>query len=45
MKNSKTKFFNLGPKNDWKKVLNKKFKDKITKAFEKTLKELNYDDK
>mgnify|MGYP007000344224 len=35
-------FFNLGPKNDWKKILNKKFKDKITVVFEKNLKELSY---
>ena len=40
--NKKSKFFNLGPKNNWKKILNKKFKDKITKAFEINLKELNY---
>jgi len=41
--NSKnSKFFNLGPKNDWKKLLDEKFKNKITKVFEKNLKELSY---
>ena len=41
--NSKnSKFFNLGPKNDWKKILDGKFKNKITKVFEKNLKELSY---
>mgnify|MGYP001337556321 CR=1 FL=1 len=38
----KSQFFNLGPKNDWKKILNKKFEDKITVVFEKNLKELSY---
>ena len=38
----KSKFFNLGPKNDWKKILDEKFKNKITKVFEKNLKELSY---
>ena len=41
--NSKnSKFFNLGPKNDWTKILDEKFKNKITKVFEKNLKELSY---
>lgn len=35
-------FFNLGPKNDWKKLLNVKIKKKIEMAFEKEMKELNY---
>ena len=35
-------FFNLGPKNDWKKILNKKNKDKIEKAFSKEMEELGY---
>ena len=38
----KSKFFNLGPKNDWKQILDEKFKNKITKVFEKNLKELSY---
>ena len=35
-------FFNLGPKNDWKKNLDKKNKDKIEKAFFKEMQELGY---
>ena len=35
-------FFNLGPKNDWKKILNKKNKDKIEKAISKEMEELGY---
>ena len=38
----KSQFFNLGPKNDWKKILNEKLKIKITDVFEKNLKELSY---
>jgi hypothetical protein len=38
----KSQFFNLGPKNDWKKILNEKLKIKITNVFEKNLKELSY---
>ncbi len=38
----KIPFFNLGPKNDWKKILDKKFREKIQIAFEKELNELNY---
>ena len=41
-KNKKVPFFNLGPRNDWKKILDENLKDKIEKIFEKELKELNY---
>ena len=44
--NSKTgekiPFFNLGPKNDWKKLLDPKTRIKIEEAFRKEMKELNY---
>ena len=42
--NKKSQFFNLGPRNDWKKIFNKKSKEKIIKVFEKNLKELSYID-
>jgi hypothetical protein len=38
----KIPFFFLGPKNDWSKIIDEKFKAKINKNFEKNLKELNY---
>ena len=38
----KIPFFNLGPKNDWKKLLDPKIKEKIEKAFKKEMIELNY---
>ncbi len=38
----KRPFFNLGPQNDWKKILGEHNKEKIEKAFEKEMKELNY---
>ena len=38
----KIPFFNLGPKNNWKKKLDTKLKDKIEKAFNKEMKELGY---
>ena len=41
-KNKKVPFFNLGPKNNWKKILDKDLVKKIDKVFEKDLKELNY---
>ncbi len=40
--NEKIKFFNLGPKNDWKKILNEDLKNRINQTFEKNLKELSY---
>ena len=38
----KIAFFNLGPKNDWQKLLNFEIIKKIEKAFEKEMKELGY---
>ena len=38
----KRPFFNLGPKNDWKKILGELNKEKIEKAFEKEMLELGY---
>tara|TARA_Y100000590_G_scaffold461641_1_gene623695 strand:- start:484 stop:1212 length:729 start_codon:yes stop_codon:yes gene_type:complete len=40
--NSKTKFFNLGPENDWKKNIDKKLIDNIEKNFNEEMKELKY---
>ena len=42
LKNKKKKFFNLGPKNNWKKTLEKKFIDKIESSFNNEMKELGY---
>ena len=42
-KNSqKKKFFNLGPENDWKKLLPNEIKRKIEKKFQKEMVELGY---
>ena len=41
-KNKKITFFNLGPKNDWKKIIDSTLANKISNAFAKDLKELNY---
>ena len=38
----KIPFFHLGPKNDWKKIFDKDFIEKLNSIFEKNLKELNY---
>ena len=38
----KIPFFHLGPKNDWRTILNKDLKIKLEKLFEKELKELSY---
>lgn len=38
----KTSFFNLGPHNDWKNLLEPKLIRRIEKAFEKEMKELGY---
>jgi len=38
----KATFFNLGPKNDYKKLLNKEVQFEIEKKFENTMKKLNY---
>ena len=39
---NKNKFFFLGPKNDWKNILDKKIVDDINKKFEPEMKELGY---
>ena len=41
-KNIKISFFNLGPKNDWRKNLDKRNKDIIEKNFSSEMKELGY---
>ncbi|MDC0997551.1 sulfotransferase, partial [Candidatus Pelagibacter sp.] len=41
-KNKKIPFFHLGPKNDWRTILNKDIKKKLEKLLEKELKELSY---
>jgi len=41
-RDKKIPFFNLGPKNDWKKILDEQLRKKIQIAFEKDLSELNY---
>ena len=38
----KITFFNLGPKNDWKKLLNEDLKTKLSEVFKKNLAELYY---
>ena len=38
----KIKFFNLGIKNDWKKLLDVKIKDSLEKELQDEMKELNY---
>ena len=38
----KIDFFNLGPNNDWNKILNKEIKEKIEKSFNKEMLELGY---
>ena len=39
---NKIPFFHLGPKNDWKSILNKNYQEKLNSIFENNLKELNY---
>ena len=39
---NKTNFFNLGPKNNYKKLLDKEIRFEIEKKFEGTMKKLNY---
>ncbi len=41
-RNKKIPFFNLGPKNDWRKIINDDLKLKLENIFEKDLKELSY---
>ena len=38
----KVTFFNKGPENNWKNLLDEKIKNKIEQAFNKEMKELNY---
>jgi hypothetical protein len=40
--NKKKKFFNLGPKNNWKEILDKKYVDEIENSFNDEMKELGY---
>ena len=40
--NKKIPFFHLGPKNDWRKILDEDFKKKLNNVFEKNLTELLY---
>ena len=40
--NIKNEFFNLGPENDWGRLLTKEIKDKIEILFEKEMKEAGY---
>ena len=40
--NKKIKFFNLGPKNTWKNIIDEKLIYKIEKNFKKEMEELNY---
>ena len=35
-------FFNLGPKNDWKNILNEDYVNKINKIFKNELNEIGY---
>lgn len=41
-KQNKIKFFNLGPENDWRKILNDNLRIELDKIFEKEIKELMY---
>ena len=34
--------FNLGYKNDWRQLLDKKIREKVEQNFKKDMKELNY---
>ena len=42
LKNKKKKFFNLGPKNNWQKILDKKYINEIESSFSDEMKELGY---
>jgi len=42
LKNKRKKFFNLGPGNNWKKILDKKFVNEIENSFKDEMKELGY---
>ena len=38
----KSDFFNLGPKNNWQKLINENIKTQIEKNFNNEMKELGY---
>ena len=38
----KRKFFNLGPENDWKKLLSNEMNEKVKKLFKKEMEEIGY---
>ena len=42
LKNKKKKFFNLGPKNNWQKILDKKYINEVESSFSDEMKELGY---
>ena len=42
IKNEKKKFFYLGPKNDWKKLLNENIRQEIENKLSNEMKELGY---
>ena len=42
LENKKKKFFNLGPKNNWKEILDKKYVKEIENFFNAEMKELGY---
>ena len=39
---NKNLFFNLGPENNWRKILDSKISDEIEKNFKKEMKQLDY---
>ena len=41
-KNKMITFFNLGPNNDWKNILDKDFANKLSVIFKEGLNEFNY---
>ena len=41
-KGGRNKFFYLGPKNNWEKILDKEIADEISSKFEPEMKELGY---
>ena len=41
-RNKTVPFFNLGPKNDWKKILDNSIQNKIKETFSSDMKELSY---
>ena len=41
-KNKMIPFFNLGPKNNWKNILDKEFADRLYEIFKDDIKEFNY---